>query len=496
MFLRTFPRGRSIAILLLALSGTGAAHAGPWLDAGDGGLRHDVQLLADGGAISAPVGTWPLSWADALAFNEKRLAADPALAAAAARLRRRARDAGVSEVATGWQPRYVARAGSEGRTVRDFHDLGREKIELGAGIEWTGPRSAVRLMATVVTDPDDDRELRADGSHAAWALGNWSVGLAASDRWWGPGWAGSTILSNNARPVPAVFVDRIAARPFENRWLRWIGAWDAVGFMGQLESDRAVRDARLFGLRLTTRPARFLELGVSRLAMWCGKGRPCDLDTFGDLLLGRDNAGDNVAPEDEPGNQLAGYDIRLSAGQWGIPVALYTQRTGEDEQDLRPALFITQVGMETWGTLERFGSWRAYIEVVDTLCGGNITGEGTPDCAYDHPIYQTGMRHRGRPLAHSLDNDAEVWTLGILLNDRRDASWQLRVSAGDLNREGTAPNTVAAGDTTYKSVQLDYRRPLPVGRLDASAGVERFSPRTGGASDDDWRLSLGWSHGL
>lgn len=495
MFLRTPRRFRSAIVLLTAL-GAGAVHAGPWLDAGDGGLRHDVQLLADGGAISAPVGTWPLSWADALAIDDARLDDDAALAAAAARLRRRAQAAGVTDVAPAWQPRYTARVGSEGRTVRDFHDLGREKLELGAGIEWTGARSAVRLMATVVTDPDDDRELRADGSHAALALGNWSIGIAISDRWWGPGWAGSTILSNNARPVPTVFIDRVAAQPFESRWLRWIGAWDAVAFMGQLESARTVPDALLFGMRLSARPARFLEVGVSRLAMWCGDGRPCGLDTFGDLLLGRDNAGDNVAPEDEPGNQLAGYDIRLSAGQWGIPVALYTQRTGEDEQDLKPALFLTQVGMETWGTVERFGSWRAYIEVVDTLCGGNITGSGTPDCAYDHPIYQTGIRHRGRPLAHSLDNDAEVWTFGVMLNDIRDGTWQLRLSAGDLNREGTAPNSVADGDTRYKSVQLDYRRPLPVGRLDAAAGVERYTPRTGGGSDDDWRLSLGWSYGL
>ena len=28
--------------------------------------------------------------------------------------------------------------------------------------------------------------------------------LSVTDRWWGPGWDGSLILSNNARPIPAI----------------------------------------------------------------------------------------------------------------------------------------------------------------------------------------------------------------------------------------------------------------------------------------------------
>ena len=40
----------------------GIALAGPAIAPGDLALRHDIQRLADYGALSGPVTTWPLSW--------------------------------------------------------------------------------------------------------------------------------------------------------------------------------------------------------------------------------------------------------------------------------------------------------------------------------------------------------------------------------------------------------------------------------------------------
>jgi hypothetical protein len=36
----------------------------PWLQPGDGQLRHDLQLLSDAGIVHAPLTTWPVSWAE------------------------------------------------------------------------------------------------------------------------------------------------------------------------------------------------------------------------------------------------------------------------------------------------------------------------------------------------------------------------------------------------------------------------------------------------
>ncbi len=54
-------------------------------------------------------------------------------------------------------------------------------------------------------------------------------------------------------------------------------------------------------------------------------GRDCDLKTFINLLRGKDNRGANVDPEDEPGNQLGGIDVRWSLPQQR-PLAIYMQR--------------------------------------------------------------------------------------------------------------------------------------------------------------------------
>lgn len=481
-----------VAALVLVATSLGL-RAEPWLDPGDSGLRHDLQLLADAGVIGAPLTAWPLSWGDIAAQVADRDRVPDSAAAALARVQARVRQA---RVAGRWQLQTEASAGADARLIRDFEDLPREKGEVAVGLERMGDRTAVKLVAQYVADPDDDRELRFDGSYAGLALGNWMFAGAITDRWWGPGWQGSMILSNNARPIPAFTIDRNSTAPFESKWLRWIGHWDFVTLWGFLENDRAVPDARFFGMRFTAKPARWLEVGLSRTAMWCGQGRPCDFDTFIDLLAGKDNAGDNVAAEDEPGNQLAGYDIRLSAAQLGFPVAIYTQRIGEDEQDFRPSLFMTQVGIEHWGGLGTLGDYRLYLEVSDTLCGGNITGGGKADVCYEHPIYATGYRYRDRSIGHSFDNDAEVWTLGAMLNDRHDGAWTASVAAGDLNREGepSTTNTVAAVKTRYRSASLTHRRALPIGELQGSLGFESFDDRVTGQTDDEWRVSLNWRH--
>ena len=426
MMMPNLARAIRLALSLCLLASP--ALAGPWIDPGDTGLRHDLQILADAGIIGSPLSVWPLAWGDiaseldAQPGNAQRLS--DAAAEALGRVRARLRDA---RVVGHWTLRAEASAGSDPRLIRDFEDTPRAKGELGVAAEWTGDRFAVNLAGQYAADPQDGDELRADGSYAGLVLGNWMFAAAMTDRWWGPGWQGSLILSNNARPIPAFTIDRNSTAPFETKWLHWLGHWDFVTMFGFLEHDRVVPDTQFFGMRFTARPARWLEFGLSRTAMWCGEGRPCGFDTFKDMLLGKDNAGDNVSAADEPGDQLAGYDLRLSGASLGVPVAVYTQRIGEDEQNLKPALFLTQFGMETWGGLGSLGTYRVYLEVSDTLCGGNVYGSGKADCAYNHPIYHDRLSLQGaehRPFVRQRCRDLDAWG-----DAERLARWLLAADA-------------------------------------------------------------------
>ena len=56
-----------LALLILVFT-VSKSIAGPLIQPGDIGLRHDIQVLADCGVIRGPVSTWPLSW-DAIATD-------------------------------------------------------------------------------------------------------------------------------------------------------------------------------------------------------------------------------------------------------------------------------------------------------------------------------------------------------------------------------------------------------------------------------------------
>ena len=147
-------------------------------------------------------------------------------------------------------------------------------------------------------------------------------------------------------PIPANSIERNFTDPFLSKWLRWRGPWDLAVHFGRFESARHIPNARFFGLRFNFRPLPSLEIDLFRTAQWCGDGRPCGFDTFIDLLLGPDNVGDNgIVSGDEPGNQLAGIDLRWAGRFFGRPIAVYGQFIGEDEAGGFPSHYLGQLGL-------------------------------------------------------------------------------------------------------------------------------------------------------
>src|SRR5690606_21225887 len=287
----------SIVVILLA-SAT-AAIAEPWAAPGDTRLRSDLQLLDDAGAIDVPLTSWPLSWDDisrSLANVDGASLSETSWTAYDRLKRQAARETSVGEAGY----RIAASAASDPRIIRSFEYTPREEGELSAGVSWVGNHFALNLNASLVSDPFDDDEIRPDGTYLGLSVGNWMLSAGWQERWWGPGRDGSLILSSNARPLPAFSIQRKSSKAFDSRWLSWIGPWSLAAFMGQLDDERVLNDALLFGLRINFKPLNGLEIGLSRTAQWCGDGRPCGFSAFSDLLVGNDNRGVNVDPEDEP----------------------------------------------------------------------------------------------------------------------------------------------------------------------------------------------------
>lgn len=464
--------------------------ADPWISPGDSRLRHDLQQLSDAGLLSGPTMSWPIGWPqvvrelgdiDLAALPVSRRSAAERLQAAAAR-EMRSHDVRFSTTVS---------AGAEPTPLRTFEATPREEGEATLSADRSGARFVWKLTGTVVVDPDDDQSVRPDGSYVAMHLGNWMVSAGYLDRWWGPGWQGSLILSSNARPLPALAIDRLESTPFGVPVLRWLGPWRLSTFMGQFESDRDHGNALLFGLRAEVRPHPTLQIAASRTAQWCGDGRPCGLDTFWDLLTGNDN---DQPLSEQPGNQLAGVDVRWSWPGGRVPLALYAQGIGEDEAGGMPSKYLGLFGAEAWGAVADV-SWRAHVEYADTACDF-LSSEPEFGCAYTNAIYTSGYRYRGIVLGHSMDADGEAIGAGVLLIDPRGHRWEIMARNVKLNRAGIAPeHSLANGATRVADVAVTHERAYAWGNITLSLGYADVEATGTVAVEDGLRGFVTWRRG-
>lgn len=443
----------------------------PWIAPGDPALRDAVERLVDERAIDLPVLAWPLPVADlraAIAAARRNGSISPRHEALVARV-----EASMTQRREAWV------AAGDATELRSFDDAPREDAELGARLPWsTGGRTAGVLSVRAVAGAEDGQALRPDGSYVATRAGNVLFSAGWQDRWWGGGREGSLQFSSNARPVFALSIDRQTSAPFETAWLNWLGPWTAGTFIGALEGRRPDSNhALLWGMRVAARPLPGLELSITRNAQFCGDKPPCSLKSFWNVFTGNDNAGENVAAADEPGNQLATYEARWAGRIGGLPLSVYYQNTGEtiDNKFPRPLRSLTLASLGTWGTTAAGRPWNAHIEFSTTTCA-DFDDRQTADCAYENAIFTAGYRYRGRALGHSTDSDSRQWALGMSLGDASSAYWAATLRRAEINRLGSVPDRnhtlASSGPETWWVGELRLSRPAWGAQLDASVGVE------------------------
>jgi hypothetical protein len=484
-----------VAMLLFLSFGASsiAPAASGWFEAGDLALRSDLQLLNDAEVIRLPISHWPLPRAaveSAIANARDHFAQNSAVRVALARVRARVQQRGDSPL------RFEARASAgNAALVRDFDTIGREDAELGAQASLDGERFSAQARLTGALDQSHDQSLRIDGSHLTGQLGNWLVSAHTLDRWWGPAHESSLILSSNARPMPTLMVERAVPRPFETPWLSWLGPWRFSFGISQMESERQDIDSPLFmAWRVTIMPFKDIELGFSRTAQFCGDQLECDLNTFGNMLAGNDNVGIDSTPESEPGNQMAGFDIRWGSpiGSW--PYAVYAQLIGEDESSYLPVKFLAQYGLEVWKPLSRGGVVQMFAEYADTTCSANRANPRF-GCAYNQGRFNVeGYRYRGRVIGHTTDRDAESYAVGATYVAPDGTSWTATARSSDLNRGIVdVRNTVSSVPAEYQGIEIGWKGKLFDESVSVEVGVEALEPLGAGRTTEAFGF-VGWHH--
>ncbi|MGH7408383.1 MAG: capsule assembly Wzi family protein [Candidatus Methylomirabilales bacterium] len=297
----------------------------------------------------------------------------------------------------------------------------------------------------------------------------WNVELEVGrdNLWWGPGFHGALILSNNARPLDMVKL--ASAEAFVLPWIfRYLGPFKVTWFLGQLEEDRDFPRAKVSGLRLNIAPASWVEVGLSRVIQFGGEGRPSPrVEDIPCLFVACRSTREGGADNGTNNNEVYGLDVAfvIRGVDRLVPVA-------------RTVQVYAEYGFEDLGTPESAPPYPKHGSVLVGLYLPDLFLSAQSDLRveyahlgrpwYTHSIYTSGFTLDGRVLGHQIGGDAE--SLYVRTTRWLTEAWHLGLEA-EYRRRGIDPlpateRTLAFGlDTSYAwsdklSVFTGYRLSL------------------------------------
>lgn len=491
-------------LLLLFLMPAGVL-AGPWADPGDARLKTDVELLKANGFIAGPVSAWPVTWAQIDAGIENaRLARglSPALRAAADRLE-------TLSMQNRQPSRYLVRARftNDAALVRGAADTARNPADITiAASHDIGERFSITWGGSFQSNGSKGQEATRHGNgfslaptQVALGAGNWIFYGGWIDTQWGPGHDGSLLFSTSARAFPRIGVRTMMPKPINLPVLKLLGPVDVEAFVGKENEKREFDNPMLIGMRFSFQPFRHFEVGLKRGLMLCGKNRPCDLKTIGSAVTGLGNA-DNTGTADEPGNQLAGFDLafRHPIGRTGHALLLTFDTVAEDEDNILVEQFARQIGAAVVGPVGSGGSlYKAGVEYTDTQAArflGKLQGGQTwPGSMYNHFLYINGWTYHHRPLGYSLDGDARALTFHGEVIDTKNRRWYGSVRSITLNLHEIPRYRISRTREKIAVVTGGVDWPTEIGDLRLEARIQHNAPDTPDSSPLRVQAEIGWT---
>lgn len=241
----------------------------------------------------------------------------------------------------------------------------------------------------------------------------WNVEIEAGrdSMWWGQGYHGSLIMTNNAWPIDMVKVSNPS--PTLLPWyFRYLGPFKYTFFLSQLQDFRVLTtppDAReiftdvgFAGYRFQIKPLPYLELGAATTFIFGGEGRPGL--TWDDIVR---IIGFQSSRPAKGANQIAQIDMRVQLPfLWDAE--FYGEFGGEDSGSTRVEEFLFRdIGYVLGLYFPRItpdGRADFRLEYANNAFEKDEEHRGF---WYGHSLYRSGYTHNEMIMGHHMGPDAE-----------------------------------------------------------------------------------------
>lgn len=482
---------------LLSLLMINISFAGPWLLPGSLSVKSDIDILANAGLIKAPVMTWPIAWVNIgpqLLSSEtkaKLRKESPAVKGAYQRI--------LKLYKNNYQPHhlqssvYASIAGSR-NPFRTFEYEPYADFATGTAAAYQSKHVATSANVSYyrAINKSYSNYVHVDNSFAYLLLGNWAIGFDQFNRWWGPAYSDSTVMSQNAEPFPTFTIQRMKAESFHTKWLHWIGPWSlTTSLSSQFDGGGAGNpNAMIWLTNASFRPIDSLQFSLSQVVLFAGDARPLTWPMFENLVTLQgycdDGKGNGNTPcKYEPGKNHVETGVLWSLDpRFSIPVDLYVQFTYDDAASIShwwgnhitlPAKPIFLGGAD-WYINTRAGRLKTYFEYENTQIYNFpfFTGGTYP---FDFDFY-TGSgnypyTYYGTVFGSALCSESIAETLGWILNENGGNSDTLMLRYLNLNMyQGVGFGyPFARQDVIWASIGRKMRLPHRWGSVSMELGL-------------------------
>ncbi len=270
-----------------------------------------------------------------------------------------------------------------------------------------------------VSHNKDSDHVRLQVGYGKLTFWNTELEVGRDSLWWGPGFRGSMLFSNNAPPLDQIKIG--SAEPFRLPWfLHYLGPIKVTGLVGQLERDRDYPHALVGAYRISMAPTRFIEVGLGRAFQFGEKGlgysaKDFPYTLYQSFLQGGGSNTYNASNLAKNINNLGSLDVtvRIPNVDRYIFIARDMSLYGEMGVDDSGPFFSHDEGSRT----DRKGSI-FFMRKPGGLIGTYLTGflgdpkldfrfeyASTSDIEFTHSVYTSGFENRGSVLSHFIGTD-------------------------------------------------------------------------------------------